>query len=62
MTATCSRCGATTRHDFPDAREHCSGCDRVPAFCRCRSAAAERVPLWIERQRANLLPAKELVA
>ena len=59
---SCTRCGATTHHDVRDARDHCDICDRVPAFCRCVPARVERLPIWIERQRARQLPAKELIA
>lgn len=43
---TCTRCNAELHRDFPDKREHCSGCDRVPAFCRCSPVAARFVPTW----------------
>lgn len=39
----------------------CEGCGRS-AFCRCSPVRAERIPVWIERQRRHELPAKELVA
>lgn len=49
----CTRCGDTTHRDFPDKREHCSGCDRIPAFCRCAPVKAERKPVWLRNLKAR---------
>jgi hypothetical protein len=55
---TCSRCLGPTHRDLPDKAERCSGCDRVPAACRCEPA----IPMWVRRRNDGLLRAKELVA
>lgn len=44
------------------ATGHCQGCNRTPSWCRCPLTTAERVPLWVQRQRRGELPAKELAA
>lgn len=58
----CSRCQGETVVDFARKEVVCASCSRVPAWCRCQPVKAEHVPLWIERARANRLPAKEMVA
>jgi len=59
---TCSRCNNAAHIDFEDGSTRCTPCHRTAAFCRCVPVKAERVPLWIQRQREGRLPAKELVA
>lgn len=59
FSATCPTCSGPAHLDRDLIR--CDSCGRT-ALCRCLPVKAERVPVWIARQRQGRLPAKELVA